>query len=109
MGRVRYVPQPGFERNLAREPEALAMLRHVAEDSAAAVRAATPVDEGDLFESIEADAGIDIDGIGKGRVNAGGPDHPEAFHAGLVEFGTSTTPPRPYLRTGVQQSVGNVT
>lgn len=69
------------------EAEAEIALRQAAERAAAEARACAPVDRGTLR------AGIRMDGAGRmeARVVSAAP------HAAMVEYGTSRTPPRPYM------------
>jgi hypothetical protein len=80
-----FVPDPTFEKQLQHDPEYLAYLDRVANEAAAAAKAAAPRDTGEYADSISGEV-VHDEGKARARVSSDDPKWP------YIEFGTEDTP-----------------
>ena len=83
----RFVPNPGFESEIIRDPSMAESLLPLAEQAAAVAKGLAPVRLGHYRDSIEGVAGARDDGIVVGRVLS------DDFKANWIEKGTGVPLP----------------
>lgn len=96
---MRFELDPNFEPLMRRSTGLRNVISAYAEEVAGVARGLAPRRNDDLRNSIEAEVGLDQNGI-LGRVNA------HDFKAHWIEFGTVRTPAQPYLRPAAEQVLG---
>lgn len=91
----QFIPNPGFEGALLRSTEVRDYLVEKTEEIAERYREGVPVDDGDLQEGVFTEVDLGPEGY-RGRVGN------RAWHAGLVELGSSNNGPDGSFRRAVE-------